>query len=110
MIDWQRVITLREDVGIDGFAEVVDLFLEEVGAVIKRLNETPDRATLEADLHALRGSAQGMGFLAFAEVCQTGETQCAEGAAQNVDLDAILRSYAGSKRVFIQKIPKVLIG
>ena len=47
MIDWPRVKELREEVGAEGFGEVVDLFIEEVEEVISKLGENLDRTQLE---------------------------------------------------------------
>ncbi|MEL7027080.1 MAG: Hpt domain-containing protein, partial [Pseudomonadota bacterium] len=35
MIDWERVMDLREEVGPDDFMEVAELFLSEVGSVLE---------------------------------------------------------------------------
>ena len=51
MIDWERIIVLRDEVGAEDFGEVVELFLDEVEEVISRLRATPDMSTLEEDLH-----------------------------------------------------------
>ena len=50
MIDWSRVSELREEVGEEDFAEVVELFLDEVDGVIGTL--APETADLEAQLPA----------------------------------------------------------
>ena len=110
MIDWKRVITLRDEVGAEDFNEVVDLFLEEVDEVIPRLTTHQDSIALAADLHFLKGSAQGLGFLAFSDLCQTGETQCSSDAAQQVDISAILECYADSKLLFADQLPNALAG
>ena len=39
MIDWQRVSDLRRDIGEDDFADVVDVFLEEVQEAMDRLRD-----------------------------------------------------------------------
>ena len=100
MIDWERVNTLRDEVGAEDFDEVVELFLDEVEEVVARLHATPDLNTLEEDLHFLKGSALGLGFSAFSALCQTGESLSAKGNADAVDLPEILKSYSDSKQVF----------
>lgn len=100
MIDWERVNTLRDEVGAEDFDEVVELFLDEVEEVITRLHAAPDLTTLEEDLHFLKGSALGLGFKAFSALCQVGETLSANGQAETVDLPEILKTYAESKRTF----------
>lgn len=42
MINWKRVNELRDEIGPEDFAEVVELFLEEVEQVIDKLREAPD--------------------------------------------------------------------
>ena len=37
LINWKKVIELRDDLGADEFAEVVELFLEDVGERISQL-------------------------------------------------------------------------
>lgn len=108
MIDWQRVATLRDEVGAEDFGEVVDIFLEEVDEVIDRLKDKPDATTLEADLHFLKGGAQGLGFKAFSDLCQTGETLCAKDAAQDVDVVTILDTYSKSRQLFMEELPTAL--
>jgi len=108
MIDWERVNTLKEEVGPEDFDEVVELFLDEVSDVIARLEGSPDRSKLEDDLHFLKGSALGLGFRQFSNLCQIGETLSAEGRSDEVDLPAILKSFAESKVCFQQDLPKAL--
>ena len=110
MIDWDRMNSLRDDVGADEFDEVVEIFLEEVDEIIARLADKPDATTLEADLHALKGCALGLGFRAFAKLCQAAEGLCGEGKETEVNLDAILRVYADSRRVFLDELPAALAG
>ncbi|MGC1494965.1 MAG: Hpt domain-containing protein [Sulfitobacter sp.] len=108
MIDWARVKVLRDEVGAENFDEVVELFLEEVDEVTARLKATDDKSTLEADLHFLKGSAMSLGFSAFSELCQTGETQSAQGQSDAVNLQSILTSYDISKEAFLAELPRVL--
>ena len=79
MIDWQRVHELQDEVGLEDFHEVVDLFLEEVEEVVERLKGTPDPASYEADFHFLKGSALNLGFQAFATICADNERSAAAG-------------------------------
>lgn len=110
MIDWERVNTLRDEVGADDFDEVVELFLDEVEEVVARLTAAPDLTTLEEDLHFLKGSALGLGFRSFSGLCQAGETLSASGNAASVDLPEILQNYADSKAQFQTKMQDALVG
>ena len=96
MIDWIRVNALKEDVGSEDFDDIIALFLEEVDD------------TLGADLHFVKGSAAGLGFTEFVDHCQIGEALCKEGKVDQVDLSAIIRTYAASKNLFLQEMPEAL--
>ncbi|MEM6305656.1 MAG: Hpt domain-containing protein [Pseudomonadota bacterium] len=108
MIDWTRVKELRADIGEEDFDEVVGLFLEEVDAAVTSLREGAPDGSLEESLHFLKGSAMGLGFEDFSSHCQIGETSCAKGQEDDVDLAAILQSYDASRAEFLQDLPTVL--
>jgi histidine phosphotransfer protein HptB len=108
MIDWAQVNTLRDDVGKEDFAEIVEIFIDEVEDVIEKLRTVPDLNTLGDDLHFLKGSALNLGFLAFSEQCQLGETNSAAGHADLVDISAIVAAYDSSKTKFIAEMPTAL--
>jgi HPt (histidine-containing phosphotransfer) domain-containing protein len=104
VIAWERVTELREGVGEDDFAEVVDLFLDEVEGVLDRLRDRPSRDSLESDLHFVRGSALTLGFTDLGEVCQTGERLAAQAQFDAIDIGAVLAAYAASKTEFISRL------
>lgn len=97
MIDWSRVTLLREEVGEEGFAEVVEIFIEEVSETVQRLRVDPRIESLGSDLHALKGSALNLGFTTFADLCQIGETTAANGFAEDIVLFPILDCFDASK-------------
>lgn len=101
MIDWYRIKTLRDEIGEEDFPEVVEIFIDEVTLLIDRLRLDPELEALGADLHALKGSARNLGFFVFAEMCQKGETAAANGRAQDVVLEPILRCFEDSRDVFL---------
>lgn len=101
MIDWNRIKQLRDEIGEEDFPEVVEIFIEEVSEMIASLRTAPNLDTLGDDLHALKGSALNLGFSTFAEMCQSGETRAANGRAQEIVLEPILRCYDDSKDVFL---------
>lgn len=84
LIDWARVRELRDEIGDDGFSDVVALFLEESDTVIARIGA--GNAATGADLHFLRGAALNLGFADLAESCRAG-----------ADLAALAALYAQSK-------------
>lgn len=104
MIDWGRVVELRDEIGADAMAEVVELFLEEVDEVVARLAAAPATASYETDLHFLKGSAWNLGFTDFGRLCQDGERLAAAGSAHAVDLTAILQAYAMSRAEFLSRL------
>ncbi len=103
MINWSRVRELKEEIGEDGFDEVVELFLEEVEGVIQKLQGN-DRSQLEQDLHFLKGSALNLGFEEFATLCFQGEQLSSDGNADQVDLKSVLESYDVSKKTFLESL------
>lgn len=99
MIDWSQIDEMKAEMG-GGFQEVVTMFLDEVGEVIKRLETAPDPATLGADLHFLKGAALNLGFSDFADLCTTGEKLAMHDRVGEVDLAGILICYRASSEVF----------
>ncbi|AML50884.1 Hpt domain-containing protein [Falsihalocynthiibacter arcticus] len=101
MIDWDRVNELREEVGIEDFQEVADLFLEEVDEVIERLKSTNGTISLEEEMHFLKGSALNLGFTLMGQVCQQGEKAASGGRKEEVDLPRLFKAYEDSKVEFL---------
>lgn len=75
MLNLGRVEELREEMGDDALPEVIELFLEETGEVVGRLQAGPDPDALEEDMHFLKGAAMNLGFDHMAELCATAEAQ-----------------------------------
>ncbi|MBC7142074.1 MAG: Hpt domain-containing protein [Rhodobacteraceae bacterium] len=101
MIDWMRVGELRSEIGIDGFAEVVELFLDEVEGVVVRLKTRPDPAKFESDLHFLKGGAWNLGFAEFGALCQDGERKAADGHRDDIDIARVVDVYFTSRDIFL---------
>lgn len=101
MIDWDRVAELREDIGTESFAEVIEIFLGEVGTVIAGLSPDKSAKTLAEELHFLKGSALNIGFGRLAELCAKGEGMAVSGQPDQVPLEQIRRCYAESRSVFL---------
>ncbi len=108
MIDWARVRQLQDEVGAEDFHEVIDLFLEEVGFVITRLENLQDRSKLSEEMHFLKGSALSLGFKEFSDLCHDGEIAAAGGDAESVDVEAILSCYDSSKTIFLAEYEQKL--
>lgn len=98
MIDWDRVASLRAEIGAEDFAEVVEMFLEEADEVVARLRGIRTGPELEADLHFLKGSALNLGFGDLASLCSISEKRAAQGEA--VDLGLVVGCYAASRSAF----------
>jgi HPt (histidine-containing phosphotransfer) domain-containing protein len=107
MIDWDQVRALREEVGPEDFAEVVELFLMEVDAEIEALQAVAAQGGLGEKLHFLKGSAMNLGFSDFSSLCQAGESRLAENTAAPIDIEAILASYRASRDHFLAELPQV---
>ena len=103
MIDWERVKELRGEIGLDDFAEVAAMFLDEADEVIARLSADGGSMKVEADLHFLKGAALNLGFSALSGLCQDGERRAAGGDV-SVDLEAVRQTYAGSKAAFAAQL------
>ena len=107
MIDWARVTELCAEIGADDFNEVVDLFLEEADEVIVRLEPNNTAASLEADLHFLKGAALNLGLSALAALCQEGERRAALGET-GLNTVAVKQCYMASKHALAVGIPALV--
>lgn len=109
MIAWDRVSELQEEIGPDGFDEVVELFLAEVEDALGALHPGLNAPELEASLHFLKGSALNLGFLALADLCQAGESAAAQGRT-DVKLDQVRAVYFESREMFLTGLQTRLAG
>lgn len=100
MIDWERVLDLREEVGPEDFDEVIELFMSEVEECLDGLSSGAEPEKMEEDMHLLKGCALNLGFSQFAQLCQTGETAAAEKQAGSVDVDAVRLLFKQSQTTF----------
>lgn len=100
MINWDRVAELKEEVGVEDFDEVIELFLDEVDSVVDRLAAAPELSKLEEDLHFIKGSALNLGFDHLGQLCQTGEKMAASGQGAEVNVDEIIKTYRASMHEF----------
>lgn len=100
MIDWARVAELRGEIGEEGFAEVVEIFLEESGEAAAALGAAPEEE-LEGAMHFLKGSALNLGMARLAAACQAGERAAGAGRGDEVDRGALLALYEASRAAFL---------
>lgn len=106
MINWERVMDLRQEIGHEDFTEIATLFLEEADEVIARLSTENDAKTTESDLHFLNGSALNLGFEDLARICQSGERMAANGENE-MPLDAVRKTYVKSRETFLLRIEQL---
>lgn len=86
LIDWELLNGLRADIGEEDFADVVTLFVSEIGEKMEEMRASPDAADAD-DFHFLKGSAANLGFTAMSAACDRAEAACRAG--QRGDLDAV---------------------
>jgi histidine phosphotransfer protein HptB len=100
MINWDRVAELQDEIGADGFDEVVALFLAEADECVVRLPlaATPDQ--VEADMHFLKGSALNLGLDQLADLCQQGE-RAARGLGEPIAVERVLGQYAAAREALL---------
>ncbi|MDU8910888.1 Hpt domain-containing protein [Aestuariicoccus sp. MJ-SS9] len=102
MIDWDRALELREEMGEDGFDEVIELFLTEVEEALDRLgDDAGNPAAMESALHFLKGAALNLGFKGFAALCAKGESEASAGDVSAIETDGVRALYHASKTDFL---------
>lgn len=99
MIDWTRVTELRDEVGVEDFEEVVELFIEEVDEAIGRVRTGAYESSLGAEMHFLKGSALNLGFTEFAALCSAAEEAAEQGG--DVDIAPIVAAYHAARTTFL---------
>lgn len=108
MIDWSRVIELRDQLGPDDLAPIIDMILSEVEAHLSAL----DGRTLHLaeDLHLLRGLAANLGFSDFCAQCRRGEEQLAREGHFTLGPAVLRASFGQTKQLFLRDLPHVMGG
>lgn len=97
LVDETRLRALREEVGEDGYEEVLTLFLAESDEVVERLSRHAGREVPAAELHFLKGIALNLGLDDLAALCRKGER------GEGFDPLALSATYAES-RVAIETV------
>lgn len=106
MIDWNRVIELRDELGADEAAPIFDMILQEVEAQLSGLHAQP--GPLADDLHMLRGLAVNLGFVDFCALCLHAEQQLARDEGFDLGPAALRASFGHSKQLFLRDLPHIL--
>ena len=73
LVDETRLRALREEVGDDGYDEVLALFLAESDEAVGRLEVWAGGEIPGAELHFLKGIALNLGFDDLAALCRKAE-------------------------------------
>ena len=100
MINESRIAELKADVGEDDFAEVVELFCEEVEGVLAELEITTQDA-LPEKLHFLKGSAQNVGLDQVARLCMAAEANLKTHPMSRPEISPIHEAYWSAKPLLL---------
>jgi HPt (histidine-containing phosphotransfer) domain-containing protein len=109
MIDWTRVSDLHEEIGRDGFFEVLDLFLKETGRCVDLLREAQNPDQLAMTLHSLRGSLVNLGFTKVSSLCEEGEVMASMGQPDHVNTASIVQAYDDTRQRFLAELRQRLV-
>ncbi len=102
MIDQSRLTELKNEIGVEDFHEVAEIFLEEMNETLDALCANPLAVNASA-FHGLRGSASNLGFTGFAAACCDAEKQCLAGTA--VDLGPLVSLFHASVAAAGDELP-----
>ena len=97
MLNQARIAELREEVGDDGFAEVIEIFCEEVEEVLDQL-DAADATVLAERLHFLKGSALNIGMEQVGTLCLMAEGRLRTDSGSVPDIASIRDAYAASRQ------------
>ncbi|WP_405404230.1 Hpt domain-containing protein [Paracoccus sp. Ld10] len=108
MIDWNRVIELRDALDPDDLLPTIDMILAEIQAHLFALDTRTQH--LAEDLHLLRGLALNIGFTEFCAQCLRAEQQLAQGSQSSLRSAALRASFGHTKQLFLRDLPHVMNG
>ncbi len=100
LIDQARLAALKDDVGHEVFAEVLEMSVEELDEAMDAL-DPPDAAKL----HFLKGSALNVGMVSFSDLCADAESSKKANPASAVDTKTLHSLYASSRTELLAAIP-----
>ena len=96
MVNWDRISELRDEVGEDDLAEVLELFCEEVEEVLTELSDA-DQSSLKGHLHFLKGSAANIGLDAVSALCRAAEDSLHANPDATVQVGTIRDTYHAAR-------------
>lgn len=97
MLDKDRIEELRSEVGDDGFAEVIEIFCEEVEEVLVQIAASSPSELVER-IHFLKGSALNIGMARVGELCLIEEDRLRADATSVPDIETIRDAYSASRK------------
>ncbi|MEO1537422.1 MAG: Hpt domain-containing protein [Pseudomonadota bacterium] len=96
MINKTRIEELKAEVGEDDFAEVVELFFEEVEEVLDEL-DAASPGSLGEKLHFLKGSALNIGMDELGAQCRMAEGCLSRNESDTPNVSMLRATYEASK-------------
>jgi HPt (histidine-containing phosphotransfer) domain-containing protein len=102
LIDWDLLTSLQADIGEEDFAEVITLFVAEIGEKIDEMRDDPAGASAD-DFHFLKGSAANLGFVTMSAACDSAEARCRAG--ETPDLDAVRTAFLAALEEARPRLP-----
>jgi HPt (histidine-containing phosphotransfer) domain-containing protein len=93
IVDWDRISELQSEVGEDGIAEVVTLFVQECADALEALTLSSDTGTAAERLHFLKGCAENIGLSELAALCIDEEATLRSGGAASLDPARLRRAF-----------------
>lgn len=92
MLDLERVAELRDEIGAEDMADVMEMFLQEVSGKLDSLSTSQ---TLKEDLHFIKSSSLNIGFKSLAELSGELELACQQ-AGNAVEVSALSDCFQAS--------------
>lgn len=96
MINMDRISELRDEVGSDDLAEVIQMFCEEVEETLNRISRMSG-SDVQEDLHFLKGSALNIGLDEVGKLCQEAESALELDATSQPDVESISEAFQSAR-------------
>ena len=97
MINWDRISELQAEVGEDGIADIIEIFLEEMDEGLEGLAKADQASDVLDRLHFLKGSAQNIGLDTMSALCARFEADIKTDATIQPDISAIRQALGTAK-------------
>lgn len=105
MIDWKHVTDLRDKVGADGLAQILDLILQEIELRLRIIDPQPQ--AMARDLERLRTLAEAVGFLALGALCRKGEDQLNRDGRFDLGPASLKASFGHARQRMLRELPQI---